>query len=73
LDLKNSNNTQTIIIEHNGHLVAFMVQDIDNIVYLDKSDVSHISTDKPSLISGAIVYDSEVIATINPAFLATLA
>jgi len=79
LNLKNllglqeeNNDSQTIIIEYKGHFVAFMVQDIDNIVYLDRSEVSTIASQTNSLISGAIVYDSEVIAKLNEAFLANL-
>jgi len=73
LDLEEeNNNSQTIIIESNGHLVAFMVQDIDNIVYLDRDDVSCVAGEQQSLIKGAIIYNSEVIVTLNEAFLATL-
>ena len=73
LDLKDDNNdSQTIIVEYDGHLVAFMVQDIDNIVYLNRDDVSGVSSEEASLINGAIMYNSEVILTLNEAYLATL-
>jgi chemotaxis signal transduction protein len=73
LKLEGENSSQTIIIESGGHLVAFMVQDIDNIVYLKRSEVSSMNTDGKSLIDGAIVYNSEVIVKLSEAYLASMA
>jgi chemotaxis signal transduction protein len=66
------NNSQTIIIEYEGHLVSFMVEDIDNIVYLNSSEISQVASESNSLINGAIVHDNEVIVTLNAAFLANI-
>jgi len=72
LESNNDNTSQTIIIEHDGHLVAFMVEDIDNIAYLDSGEISQIAAETNSLINGAIVYENEVIVTLNAAFLANI-
>jgi len=73
LDLHSEDNDmQTIIIEYKEQLVAFMVQDIDNIVYLGSSEISRVRSEKEALINGAIVYNNEVIVTLNPAYLVQL-
>jgi len=65
-------NTQSIFIEHNGHVVAFMVHDIDNIVYLNEEDITEASATKESLVNGAIVYNDEVIVKLNEKYIVSL-
>jgi len=73
LNLEGENASQTIIVENQGHFVAFMVQDIDNIVYLKESEISTMDTEGKSLIDGAVVYDDEVIVKFSEVFLASVA
>lgn len=64
--------TQIIFVESDKKIMAFLVDDIDNIVYLDKSAVSEIKCNHTEIISGAIMYNDEVIVTLNEKFLAGL-
>ncbi len=61
--------TQIIFIESDGCYGAFLVDEIENIVYLDTSEISQITSKEESIISGAILYEEEVIAKINEKFL----
>jgi len=64
--------TQSIFIEYDGHIVAFMVHEVDNIVYLDEEEISKSASQKENLMNGAIIYKDEVIVTLNEKFLASL-
>ncbi len=64
--------SQSIFIEYNGHTVAFMVQDIDNIVYLNKEDITESSSKENTLINGAVMYKNEVIVKMNEAYISSL-
>ena len=61
--------TQIIFIESDGKYGAFLVDDIENIVYLKESAVSHVMCKEQNIISGAILYEDEVIAKINENYL----
>jgi chemotaxis signal transduction protein len=65
-------NTQSIFIEYKKHIVAFIVHDIDNIVYLNEEDISEASATQESLINGAIIYNNEVIVKLNAQYIASL-
>ncbi len=60
---------QIIFVEYDKKIVAFLVDNIDNIVYLDKKSVSNVQTQQNDIISGAIVYEDEVIVKFNEKFL----
>ena len=60
---------QIIFVEYDKKTVAFLVDDIDNIVYLDNKSVSEIESQKDDIISGAIIYEDEVIVKFNEKFL----
>jgi len=64
--------SQSIFIEYEGHTVAFMVHDIDNIVYINKEDITNSSLDQSTLINGAILYEGEVIVKLNEHYISTL-
>ena len=64
--------SQSIFVEHDGHIVGFMVHDIDNIVYLNESDITHTSSQEDSIINGAILHDDEVIVKLNEKYIASL-
>jgi len=64
--------TQSIFIEYKKHIVAFMVHDIDNIVYLNEDEITETSSTKDSLINGAIIYNDEVIVKLNEKYIASL-
>jgi chemotaxis signal transduction protein len=57
--------SQSIFIEFEGHTVAFMVHDIDNIVYINKEDITNSSLEEKALINGAILYEGEVIVKLS--------
>jgi len=63
---------QIIFVEYDKTTVAFLVDDIDNIVYLDKKSISNIESSKDEIISGAIIYKDEVIVKFNEKFLTGL-
>jgi len=65
-------NSQTIFIEVEGSVVAFLVQDIENIVYLHEDEVSMVRSEQQSIINGAILYENEVITNLNAKFLTQL-
>ncbi|WP_457750201.1 chemotaxis protein CheW [Sulfurimonas sp.] len=71
-ELKKSEDSETIFIEVDGEYIAFMVDEIDNIVYLDAQDISEVVTQKESIINGAILYNKEVIFKINPKYITIL-
>ena len=71
LDLEKENNNQVIFIEAKGVTKAFLVEEIDNIAYIDKKDVSQ-AKDCDSIINGAIVYNDEVIVTLNENFIVNI-
>jgi len=60
---------QIIFVEYDKKTVAFLVDDIDNIIYLDKKSVNDIESQKDDIISGAIIYQDEVIVKFNEKFL----
>ncbi len=64
--------TQIVFIQSNKKIVAFLVDDIDNIVYLDKSAISEIKSQESDIVSGAIVYNDEIIVKLNEKFLTGL-
>jgi len=64
------NENEILFLEVDGHFIAFLVDEIDNIVYLHNSAVSEI--DESEIISGAIVYQDEVIVQMNADFLASV-
>ena len=63
---------QIIFLEYDQKTVAFLVDDIDNIVYLDHKSVSEIKTQQDDIISGAIIYQDDVIVKFNEKFLTGL-
>ena len=64
--------TQIVFIQSNKKIVAFLVDDIDNIVYLDKSAISEVKSQESDIVSGAIVYNDEIIVKLNEKFLTGL-
>jgi len=59
----------SIFIEYDNHTVAFMVHDIDNIVYLSESDITQSCSKEDNIIDGAIIYNDEVIPKLNIKYL----
>ena len=73
LDLtEKTEETQSIFIEYDGHIVAFMVHEIDNIVYLNKEQITTSVSQKTDLIDGAIIYNDEVIVKLNEKYIVSL-
>ncbi len=78
LDLKNILNIsssrsdfETIFIEIDKNCIGFMVDEIENIAYLEKNQVS-IANDDKNIIGGAIIYKDEPILSLNEKFLINL-
>jgi len=67
-----ANETQVVFVESNKKIVAFLVDDIENIVYLDRRVVSEIKSEESGIISGAIIYNDEIIVKLNENFLTRL-
>ena len=68
--LKNSVNqrdNEIIFIEVNGRFIAFLVDSIENIVYLETSAISNMK--EGDIFSGAIVYENDVIVQLNAEYL----
>jgi chemotaxis signal transduction protein len=61
-------NTQTIFIEADGKSAAFLVSDVDDIVYLRNDEVKRVQEDG-SIMGGSVVVDNEVLMCINEKFL----
>ncbi|MEO1954020.1 MAG: chemotaxis protein CheW [Campylobacterales bacterium] len=73
LNLKSKkDNSQSIFIEYDKHIVAFMVQDIDNIIYLTEDNISETSSNEETIINGAILYNNEVIVRLNEKYIASM-
>ncbi|GEM_PF-3554099 len=60
--------SEAIFIEIEDSVTAFMVDDIDDIVYLDEDAVADASGEA-GIIDGAIVYGEDVIARVNPFYI----
>lgn len=57
--------SQSIFVEYDEHTVAFMVDDIDNIVYVTDDEITKTSAQEQGIINGAIMYDGEVVVTLS--------
>jgi len=64
--------SQSIFIEYNNHIVAFMVHDIENIVYLNDEDITQTSSQNDNIIDGAIIYKNEVIVKLNVCYISSM-
>ena len=64
--------TQSIFIEYDGHVVAFIVHEVDNIVYLNEEDITSSASQKENLVNGAIMYNDEVIVKFNEKYISSL-
>jgi chemotaxis signal transduction protein len=64
--------SQTIFIENDGHHVAIIVDEIDDIVYLSEENINRVQVQKEAVVGGAVVYNDEVIVRINEHFLSAL-
>lgn len=64
--------SQSIFIECDGHMVAFMVHDIDNIVYINKEDITKSSSSDKALVDGAILHKNEVVVKLSEKYISTL-
>ena len=64
--------TQVIFIENNKKLIAFLVDNIENIVYVNQEDVSQIDNNENFIISGTVSLNEEILVTLNPLFLTNL-
>ena len=63
---------QIIFVEYDKKTVAFLVDEIDNIVYLEKYNISEIKSHDDEIISGTIIYEDDVIVKFNEKFLTGL-
>ena len=63
----NQEENEIVFCEVNGKPVAFLVDSIDNIIDVDKNQVSQMN--EQGIFSGAVVYEDEMIVAINPKFL----
>ena len=72
VEAKNGDDDQTIFVEYDSRMVAFIVQDIDDIVYLSKDMINDAKTQKEALVGGAILYNDEIIVKINAKYLCSL-
>ena len=67
--ITNNEENQVIFVENDGHFGAFIVDRIENIIYLDTKDINEIQSPDEKLILGAVIYNDEVIAQLNAKFL----
>jgi len=66
----NKEHNEIIFLEIGDYFVAFLVDEIDSIVHLNKSAISKMREEaNDDIISGAILYKDEVIVQINSNFL----
>ena len=71
--LKNSvkeSQSEIVFIEVANNFVAFLVDEIENIIYLEKDAIGQMKED--DIISGAIVHNNEVIVQLNAKYLVKL-
>ncbi len=57
--------SQAIFAEHEDNLVAFVIDDIEDIVLIDISDINSSKDDETNLIDGAVIYKDIAIPKIN--------
>ena len=73
LNLKTKDtDTQAIFVEYENKIVAFIVDEIDDIVLINKKDINRSVDDSEKLINGAIIYNDKAIPTINEKSLMTM-
>ena len=67
------NDIQVIVIEKNNKYVAIIVNNIENIIYINQTNISQVNDDVNSIFSGAVLHDEETIAILNSNYLIQLA
>ena len=66
-----SDDMQSIFIEKEGHFVAFIVDDVENIVYLNQEEISYTDT-KDTIIGGAIIVKNSIVPLVNTDYILSL-
>jgi len=60
----NQDDSQVIIIGDDHYFKGILVDNVEDILYIEKNEVSHSSSE--SIIDGAIVYEEQLIPKLNP-------
>jgi len=68
-ELHNPKDAQVIFIEKDKEFVGFLVDEVEDIVYLNDEAIHKDETNENTIIDGAIVYENKAIATLNENFL----
>ena len=63
--------SQVIFVEVENKLNAFIVDDIKDIIIIDKNDIN-VSNDNGALIKGAVIFKNKALAVLNEKILITL-
>jgi chemotaxis signal transduction protein len=64
-------NSQTLFIQNEDHHLAFLVDEVEDIVYLSDYEVKKASQND-SIIGGAVLVDDDVLVKINEHFLVSM-
>ena len=64
-------NSQTLFIQNEDHHLAFLVDEVEDIVYLSDHEVKKASQND-SIIGGAVLVDDDVLVKINEHFLVSM-
>jgi chemotaxis signal transduction protein len=64
-------NSQTLFIQNEDHHLAFLVDEVEDIVYLSDHEVKTASQND-SIIGGAVLVDDDVLVKINEHFLVSM-
>lgn len=63
--------SQTIFVESDDKIGAFMVSDVEDIYYLKESNIQLLAS-KESVVDGSIILQNRVVMTLNPHYITKL-
>jgi len=63
--------SQTLFIQRKEHYMAFLVDEVEDIIYLSEHEVKKVS-ESDSIIGGAVLVEDDLLVKINEEFLVTL-